>query len=230
MTALPTSVVTETTTSEATTVTEPTAPSTTVESSSSASSTAAISAVASNETLANSTATQVNGTQTTENATVVEIIDYVIDDYSGDEYYGEDEYNEDYNEGDYDGYEEDEYDYRHKKHFSKKLIISGRAEDVARVQLPEFYTRNKNANKDKNSKIHPLSVRNCDPEKTGTCLALNETHSETKFSCDGKRSYCHNDCECPGHQKCCFNSCGRKECLIAVAPEPTEANPEKKDS
>lgn len=59
------------------------------------------------------------------------------------------------------------------------------------------------------------SEQPCLPEKLSTCLNLNVSilASGNHLSCDQEHDFCVDDCDCPGFQKCCINSCGRRECL-----------------
>lgn len=66
------------------------------------------------------------------------------------------------------------------------------------------------------------AIEPCAPQKAGNCVAFAAT-AERLF-CDGKRDYCKDDCDCPGYQKCCPNSCGRNECLVPTV-SPTEEPP-----
>ena len=66
-------------------------------------------------------------------------------------------------------------------------------------------------------RIKPIDP--CEPEKVGSCLSLNGT--EFLSFCDSGKNYCVDDCDCPGYQKCCYNSCGRTECLPSInTPSP----------
>lgn len=59
----------------------------------------------------------------------------------------------------------------------------------------------------------------CEPSKKGECLKptfLPSNSYESRLLCDHQNDYCLDDCDCPGYQKCCHNSCGRMECLVAV--------------
>ena len=74
-------------------------------------------------------------------------------------------------------------------------------------------------------RIKPIGA--CDPEKEGTCQAQSFFYLPiSKFLCDSNNDYCADDCDCPGYQKCCVNSCGRRECLMPISPETTSNVPE----
>ena len=71
-------------------------------------------------------------------------------------------------------------------------------------------------------KIKPIGV--CDPEKEGTCQAQSFFYLPiSKFLCDSNNDYCADDCDCPGYQKCCVNSCGRKECMMPISSVTKES-------
>lgn len=65
----------------------------------------------------------------------------------------------------------------------------------------------------------------CLPEKQSICLNVNTSliSSSNPLNCDLKYDFCVDDCDCPGFQKCCINSCGRKECLPSFVQSPTTA-------
>lgn len=68
----------------------------------------------------------------------------------------------------------------------------------------------------------------CLPEKHSTCLNVNESviSSLTHLNCDFEKDFCVDDCDCPGFQKCCINTCGRRECLPSFfKPTPTTPAP-----
>ena len=76
---------------------------------------------------------------------------------------------------------------------------------------------------------HIKPIGECLPEKSGWCLPINRTLDEGVAQCDSKLDYCVDDCDCPGYQKCCYNSCGRTECLPSVTTVPTPAPPSSEE-
>ena len=76
---------------------------------------------------------------------------------------------------------------------------------------------------------HIKPIGECLPEKSGWCLPINRTLDEGVAQCDTKLDYCVDDCDCPGYQKCCYNSCGRTECLPSVTTVPTPPPPSSEE-
>ena len=67
----------------------------------------------------------------------------------------------------------------------------------------------------------------CLPEKQALCLNVNASlrlSGEDGVRCDKAYDFCVDDCDCPGFQKCCVNSCGRRECLPSL-PKARPASP-----
>lgn len=129
------------------------------------------------------------------------MIEYLVGDY----YDGDDDDDGDYDYGD-DG---DDYDY-----YSNRRARVHHA--PAPTQKKQKSRKNGTTHKG-HKRIKPVSP--CSPSKAGKCGSF----GDSAFNCDASHDYCQDDCDCPGHQKCCGNSCGRRECLPAVAVEENES-------
>ena len=144
-----------------------------------------------------------------------EEIDYEID--SGEEIREEDEDDVDWD------------DWLSNKLHARRMTLLGGQSNGENVVEARRRSKNRNVRRSSTTK-KPISkkkshlghkkitpIGSCDPFKEGECPVSSEN-----FLCDFKNDYCVDDCDCPGYQKCCVNSCGRRECILSKKASTTK--------